>query len=208
MRHRLNLRDRVKKTAFFIPLVFAVISCVTINVYFPAAAVEKAADKIVDEVWGGQDKKPEKKKEDGKEGLLRGRIVLAGLTIGLPEAGAQEADINVTTPGIRAIKGSIRQRAASIKPYLNSGNVGITNDGLLKVRSTSGLKLKDKARLNRLIKSENRDREALYKEIAKANNISADKVPAIKKLFARSWINKARKGWWIQGPGGSWSQKD
>lgn len=202
------MRHRVKKVAFFIPLIFAVISCVTINVYFPAAAVEKAADKIVDEVWGGEDKKPDKKKEDGKEGLLRGRIVLAGLTIGLPEAVAQEADINVTTPGIRAIKGSIQQRAASIKPYLDSGNVGITGDGLLKIRSTAGLNLKDKARLSRLIKSENRDREALYKEIAKANNIGADKIPAIKKLFAKSWIKNAKKGWWIQGDGGSWSQKE
>ncbi len=25
--------------------------CVTINIYFPAAAVEKAADRIIDEVW-------------------------------------------------------------------------------------------------------------------------------------------------------------
>jgi hypothetical protein len=32
--------------------------CVTINIYFPAAAAEKAADKIIDEVW--QLKNPEK----------------------------------------------------------------------------------------------------------------------------------------------------
>ncbi|PWB49059.1 MAG: hypothetical protein C3F18_10940 [Nitrosomonadales bacterium] len=25
--------------------------CVTINIYFPAAAAEKAADKIIDEIW-------------------------------------------------------------------------------------------------------------------------------------------------------------
>jgi hypothetical protein len=31
--------------------------CVTINIYFPAAAAEKAADQIIDEVW--QLKKPE-----------------------------------------------------------------------------------------------------------------------------------------------------
>ena len=31
-------------------------ACVTINIYFPAAAAEKAADKIIDEVW--QLKKP------------------------------------------------------------------------------------------------------------------------------------------------------
>ena len=26
-------------------------ACVTINIYFPAAAAEKAADKIIDDVW-------------------------------------------------------------------------------------------------------------------------------------------------------------
>ena len=35
-------------------------SCVTINIYFPAAAAEKAADKIIEEVW--QLKKPEESK--------------------------------------------------------------------------------------------------------------------------------------------------
>ena len=29
----------------------ALSGCVTINIYFPAAAAEKAADKIIDEVW-------------------------------------------------------------------------------------------------------------------------------------------------------------
>lgn len=38
--------------------------CVTINIYFPAAAAEKAADRIIDEVWqikkDGDAAKPEK----------------------------------------------------------------------------------------------------------------------------------------------------
>lgn len=29
----------------------ALASCVTIHIYFPAAAAEKAADRIIDEVW-------------------------------------------------------------------------------------------------------------------------------------------------------------
>ncbi len=33
---------------FWIVLLSA---CVTINIYFPAAAAEKAADKIIEEVW-------------------------------------------------------------------------------------------------------------------------------------------------------------
>jgi len=32
-------------------LCTALAGCVTINIYFPAAAAEKAADKIIDEVW-------------------------------------------------------------------------------------------------------------------------------------------------------------
>jgi hypothetical protein len=36
----------------------ALSACVTINIYFPAAAAEKAADKIIDEVWQTQQDKP------------------------------------------------------------------------------------------------------------------------------------------------------
>lgn len=32
-------------------LAVATAGCVTINIYFPAAAAEKAADRIIDEVW-------------------------------------------------------------------------------------------------------------------------------------------------------------
>jgi len=31
-------------------------ACVTINIYFPAAAAEKVVDKIIDEVWQEDDK--------------------------------------------------------------------------------------------------------------------------------------------------------
>ena len=46
----------------------AVAGCVTINIYFPAAAAEKAADRIIDEVWQTQKQegRPEgKPKADG-----------------------------------------------------------------------------------------------------------------------------------------------
>lgn len=32
-------------------LAMSASACVTINIYFPAAAAEKAADRIIDEVW-------------------------------------------------------------------------------------------------------------------------------------------------------------
>ena len=32
-------------------LALSASACVTINIYFPAAAAEKAAERIIDEVW-------------------------------------------------------------------------------------------------------------------------------------------------------------
>ena len=34
-----------------LPAAFALGACVTINIYFPAAAAERAADRIIEEVW-------------------------------------------------------------------------------------------------------------------------------------------------------------
>jgi len=52
------------KTRIVVPLTaLALSACVTINIYFPAAAAEKAADKIIDEVWQTQQDKPAAKEE-------------------------------------------------------------------------------------------------------------------------------------------------
>lgn len=41
----------IKKWGVTLAFVGLLPACVTINIYFPAAAAEKAADKIIDEVW-------------------------------------------------------------------------------------------------------------------------------------------------------------
>jgi hypothetical protein len=41
----------MKNWMFGLVLASILPACVTINIYFPAAAAEKAADKIIDEVW-------------------------------------------------------------------------------------------------------------------------------------------------------------
>ena len=41
----------VKPWFMLLPAAVFLTACVTINIYFPAAAAEKAADKIIDEVW-------------------------------------------------------------------------------------------------------------------------------------------------------------
>ncbi|MDX1763986.1 MAG: DUF1318 domain-containing protein [bacterium] len=195
------------KTFSIIPvLLFILASCVTINIYFPAAAVEKAADQIVQETWGDKATEPAPEKQE-KEGLVNRLNRVAGFIIGTSTAYAQEADINVTTPAIRALKGSIADRSGSIKPYMDTGNVGIGGNGLLVVRTTDGLSLKDKAAVTRLVDAENKDRMALYREIAEANGFGPDRIDDIQRIFAASWIKQARSGWWVQSEGGAWNQK-
>lgn len=48
---------RMNKNIALVILLAGLSSCVTINIYFPAAAAEKAADKIIDEVWQLEDGK-------------------------------------------------------------------------------------------------------------------------------------------------------
>jgi uncharacterized protein YdbL (DUF1318 family) len=186
-------------TAFFVS------ACVTVNIYFPAAAVERAAEQIVKETWGGPGEPaqtPPKPQSINRFSPLR----VASLNF-VGEAFAQEADINVSNPAIRALKDSIKQRSNAIKPYMDRGNIGIGQDGLLRIRSTDGLNLKERAEVQQLVEAENRDREALYAEIAKANNISKENLSKIKTIFAKTWIDQAQPGWWIQDSQGNWKKR-
>jgi len=53
----------MKKNLFYTNLLVVFVmflsACVTINIYFPAAAAEKAADKIIEEVWQLENEKKE-----------------------------------------------------------------------------------------------------------------------------------------------------
>lgn len=191
--------------AAIITAVLLTIACVTVNVYFPAAEVQQAAGQIVGEVYGQQPAStaPEATSE---QSMLRRTWRELVSPFG-SEAYAQ-ADINISTPNIRALRASLEERFEPLRPLYDKGIIGITNEGLLDIRSVEGLSLKEKAESNKLVKADNADRESLYSEIAKANDIPSDSVSEIKKLFAVEWRKKAHKGWWIQKNDGEWVQKD
>ena len=50
-RSRPVLRGGSARASAAAALLVALAGCVTINIYFPAAAAERAADRIIDEVW-------------------------------------------------------------------------------------------------------------------------------------------------------------
>lgn len=59
-------RNAMNRALYALLIAAAMLSgCVTINIYFPAAAAEKAADRIIDEVW--QLKKEQGAKPEGNQ---------------------------------------------------------------------------------------------------------------------------------------------
>jgi uncharacterized protein YdbL (DUF1318 family) len=60
--------------------------------------------------------------------------------------------------------------------------------------------------MKKLVADENRDRAALYREIARANG-HPEWEKDVRSTFARVWQEEARRGYWIQLGNGSWKQK-
>lgn len=187
----------MRRKPWIVLLALVPVSCITVNIYFPAPEVRQAAEEIVEETWGSENPRPQGTK-----------VSASWLRLLEPaQAQAQEADINVSTAAIRALKESMRQRAGQLKPFLKEGRVGIGRDGMLAIRGLEGVPLRDQATIRRLVEAENRDRSNLYREIAEANDFGSDRIPDIQGIFAETWIDKAEKGWPIQKPDGTWATR-
>ncbi|MEQ1581894.1 MAG: YdbL family protein [Steroidobacteraceae bacterium] len=200
----------------YIPVKFAALclflsACVTINVYFPAAAAEKAADRIIEDVWGPAKKPTPENRPQTSSGTpaTAPRVLLAAagsaLEFLIPSAHAQ-ADLNIATPQVRAITQSMEARHAQLKPYYDSGAVGFTNDGMIDVRDQNLIPLPERNGARKLVADENSDRGNLYREIAKANG-HPEWEADIRKTFAQRWVERASGGWYYKDGSGAWKQK-
>jgi uncharacterized protein YdbL (DUF1318 family) len=190
-------------------LMLVFVSCVTVNIYFPAAAIQKAADQIVEDVRKAPEQEPQPAPEPTPEQKQDTSSRLAPFwSIGLGPSEAEAAvDLNVSTPAIRGLKASMASRFPQLQPLYSKGAIGETSNGYLAMRDASTLSLKERADLNRLVEQENADRRALYAEIMKANNLAANTLPEVERLFANSWRDKSSPGWWIQKDSGEWAKK-
>jgi uncharacterized protein YdbL (DUF1318 family) len=193
---------------------FALSACVTINVYFPAAAAEKAADKIIEDVWGPQSNTKPGSGQRDEQGTWYAEP--AAKSVLLAAAGAvldtlispahAQADLNVSTPAVRQLTQSMESRHPQLKKYYDTGAVGFTQDGLVEVRDQNLIPLPERNAARKLVAEENADRVNLYREIATANN-HPEWEADIRTTFAERWISRASPGWYYQDDSGAWKQK-
>lgn len=199
-------------------------ACVTINVYFPAAEAKEAAKMFVEKVIGdempGQTPAKDETTDPGDGGGMAYQRAPAYpdaqdathfnplMLLGIGSAHAQgRPDITIKTPAIQSIQARMEQRFNSVlRQHFDSGALGFSNDGLVVVRDASKLGLRDRVAVNAAVADDNRDRRAVYREVAVANG-HPEWEGQIRKVFAQQWIESARSGWWYQTAGGSWQQK-
>jgi uncharacterized protein YdbL (DUF1318 family) len=186
-------------------LVLFAAACVTINVYFPAEAAEKAADRIIRDVYGEE---PARATEPHSGNEIPANANPGGYALldwFIPVAHA-EADLSVNTPAIRQLQADMEKRHKELAPYYISGAVGMTRNGEISVRDQKLVPLQDRNQVKKLVARENQDRSALYAEIARANG-HPEWEADIRQTFARRWVSNAPGGWWYQEAGGGWKQK-
>jgi len=136
---------------------------------------------------------------------LAGAALLA-LVLAAPAAVAAQANLNINTPGITALRSGMQQRHAQLAPYYASGAIGLTRDGNVALRDAGAVPLPQRQQVNALIAAENRDRGALYREIARANG-HPEWEADIRATFAQRWIRNAQAGWYYQNASGAWVRK-
>jgi uncharacterized protein YdbL (DUF1318 family) len=187
-------------------LIFVAINCavITVNVYFPAEAVEEAAEKIIDEIEGGEESQVIPDKSSSQNYFWRN---VPSYALGNSTVYAGEIDLNLTTPAIRKVIATMKTRNSKVMHFKNKGLIGETYDGMLAIRDMSGISGEDIRTIKRLLRAENNDRETLYKELAVANKISLPEISRIKTVFAKTRKTKGKPGHWFQNEKGKWAQK-
>lgn len=198
--------NRVALAFAALAIAFAA-ACVTINVYFPEAAAEQAADRIIDKVRG-------ETADVGNTGALmpsrdpvaEPALVAAARHFVIADANAQGA-VDFDKPSARktALENSLANRFPQLKPFFDSGAIGVNETGTIEIRDRNLVPLKDRNTLLQLVNAQNNDWDALYGEIASLNG-QPDWEDSIRRTFASRWVAKADAGWWYK-EGGTWKQK-
>ena len=214
---------------FIAVLGLTAVACITINVYFPEAAVRDLSEKIEDAVAREaakiDDASPNEDGESANEGdsvsqpdgfemaSLSSRLygTVVGTLIDLTAADAQAqsgvAAPEITNPAIRKIVQSRASRVQQLDRFKSTGVLGENNKALVEVRSLDSLELRQRAAVQKLVREENADRDRMFREIAAATSADLAQLPQIQSTYAETLRRNAKAGEWIQMPDGQWKQK-
>ncbi|MHB8181325.1 MAG: DUF1318 domain-containing protein, partial [Acidithiobacillus ferrivorans] len=177
------LKTQGWRSVLALGLLMALSACVTVNIYFPAAAAQKLADQVVGEVYkaaakgalqapvapaGSAPTAPARSAAPATDSLSMASPYHAAsylLAMGFSAiSGTAEAAANLdaSSPGVQSARAQVEALATQMHPYFVSGAVGYTANGQVTIHDAAAVSLPQRAPLNGLVGSYNQALSNLY----------------------------------------------
>ena len=189
--------------AFALAVFTLTIGCVVIpntfdaNINITIRHVEEQAEKLLDFVEGETDTlKGSDVGADNSSSLERAVDFLSPMQV------SYAAETSTTTsPRMKQIAESMKERYPLVEDIKKTGAVGESNRGFLElVKPELITDTEKKNELQRIMAAENKDRKALYQEVARVNSDQDMTIGTVEMVYAEKRIERASKGDLIQIP--------
>lgn len=154
--------------------------------------IEQQAGSTLDFIEGKTDTLPSAATSPapgGQSWLMRARDMLSPIGV------AYAAELNANSPEITRIATEMRKRFDQIDALKKKGYAGENNRGYVELRGEDKISSSDERNLaQRLVAAENKDRKALYNEVAKLNKDQNVNVSMVERIYAQAWLKRAKSG--------------
>lgn len=169
--------------------------------------IQEQAAGVLDFVEGRSDTLPglETASDPGPQSLWHG---LRNALDPIPAAWADDLK-NTTSPLVTDLARRMRERHPRIDAHRQTGCFGENNRGYLELRDCDALKNPDaRNTAQKLLAEENKDRKALYNEIARLNSGQGVSVSTVESIYAVQRLQRGRTGEVFQLPdAGPWFEE-
>jgi uncharacterized protein YdbL (DUF1318 family) len=128
----------------------------------------------------------------------RNLILILTLCLGPLLLRAAESEVEVDTRSLDQVKASMKANLPAVDQLKKAGKVGENNKAYLEART----ELTDKEKA--LVKTENKDRKAIYKALAERAKTT---LVAVQKVRAKQIRERSAAGLWLEDVEGRWFRK-
>jgi len=180
----------MKKTLAGILCVTALLGCVLrtehkidAHITLDIRHIQQQAEQTLDYIEGRTDELP------GLSGAAPASMI------------AHARDLRAESPLVREILDSLRERHPRVDAMKKQGCFGENNRGYVDLRECDALgDAERRAEAQQLLADENRDRRALYTEIARLNREDGATLSTVESVYAMQRLNRATTGEQVQLP--------
>ncbi|MFH2069137.1 MAG: DUF1318 domain-containing protein [Candidatus Omnitrophota bacterium] len=193
----------MRKSGLIFGLALLLVGCVAVNVYvtFPQEKLDKAMEGLELQV---QPVAPSpvipKKQSRLSPWRFLGPAPLYAQTV-------VTSEVKTTSSVIEEAKARRIERFSDIQGYKDKKVLGENNEGLLDIRSTEELDGKEVLALRKMVREENNDRMAIYRDVVQINKMASAEIKRVQAAAAKANRKLAKEGEWIQDENGAWQLK-